>query len=247
MNAETGAEVLGNDAEPRQRLTRALAAESRNALARVSLATSEMARFDGPPRWQEMIGTIQEAVRDIDGLLDTIGGLAAPLPNPPDPAAAEGDFGTGLAEALARIEPILLARGITIHVQPFSQEPLPSRLPAPVLTRLLMAFLRLGLSRTDRGVVVQLIGEADEGLVSLHWGPAPGSASGDAPAAPADSFVSASLLEVEAQWAQWGGWIECEAEPNRLRLCWPLPGWENGLDRGARAGSEGSSGGSSHV
>ena len=229
MSRMEAAEFGGEASEPRQRLTRALAAESRNALARVSLAASEIARFEGPPRLQEMVAKIDEAVRDIDGLLDNIDGLAA---SPPGGAAdrlpsggTAGDFGTGLAEALARIEPVFIARGISTQVQPFPEGPRLSAIPAPVLMRLFLSFIRLGLARTERGGVVQLSGEFRDALVSLRWRSAPGLASA-LPFAdgPADGPAAASLLEVEAGWAQWGGWIETEAEENALRLCLPLHG-----------------------
>ena len=58
--------------EARQTLTRVLASESRNALARVELAASEIERFETSPSLRGRVGTIRAAVAEIDGLLSKI-------------------------------------------------------------------------------------------------------------------------------------------------------------------------------
>jgi len=78
MTNNTSRAPQREDESTRETLTRILAIESRNALARVELAASELSRFESTPAAVDRISTIHQAVDQIDGLLEKIDLLASP-------------------------------------------------------------------------------------------------------------------------------------------------------------------------
>lgn len=204
-------------AEPRRRLTHALAFESRNALARVELAASELTRFDATPGLKHRIETIHEAVSEIDSLLGTIGALSAQTGPVPLVPGDESDLGEALSRALKRIESTLGARGVRLEVDSDEASSMPSPIPAPTLVRLLFAFLRLGLSSAERGDVVALGVVSSGADVRLDWR----RMKRVNRRADLDRLLSLQL-DVEAQWAEWGGVVELDESLDLLRLRIPI-------------------------
>lgn len=202
--------------EPRQRLTHALANESSNALARVELAASELSRFGGTPHMQGMVETIRNAVGEIDAFLGTIRALSnCPREGPVGDNEAS-HYGPALSGALHRIETTLAARGVTLHVSLWETEPSPRRIPGATLERLIFAFLRLGLSTAERGEGIRLDAIQDEQSIGLEWqGPGIRGSAFDS------GLVLSHQLDVEAQWAEWGGHLLIDEAAHRLRLIIP--------------------------
>lgn len=203
MEAEVSSEMsttARTQSQTREILTHALSIESRNALARVELAASELSRLEATPRMHSMLETIHDAVGEIDGLLGKIGLLSANRTRPRWPAI---DAAQVLEEVLERVAPTLAARELTLasQVDDLSLAELRLALPEPAFARLLMSFFRTGLSEFDRGddLVIEARGEAQGILVSLRA---------------ADSLRSAgelavrevaARLELETHLAEWGG------------------------------------------
>jgi hypothetical protein len=131
--AETGGALV---------LQRILALAGRNALARVELAASELDRLESSPAARERLGAIRSAVDELDGVLHEIERLASP---PLDPVPAEGSpLARTWNRLVDRLAPTLDARGIGVERLGEGDEPLVA-LPALVLERILLAFLRLAI------------------------------------------------------------------------------------------------------
>jgi hypothetical protein len=86
----------------------------------------------------------------------------------------------------------------------------------PTLARLLFAFLRLGLALSDRGDVVHLEGTSDAKEFGLEWRTARGFARDRS-----EQAMASLGLEIEAQWAEWGGRIRFDDAAGVLRLVLP--------------------------
>ena len=115
MNADFGSFSFseeGSDPGQRRALTRALASESRNALARVELAASELARHELTPGVAGRVATIRAAAEEIDTLLAKID-LLSNAERLPDRETA--DFGWIARSVLARLTPSLEARGLVLN------------------------------------------------------------------------------------------------------------------------------------
>lgn len=104
----------GGEASARETLMRVVASESRNALARVELAASELARFETSPSQKGRVDTIREAVSEIDLLLGKIDLLS-------DPRRSEDTTGSDLVEVGRRvfsgIADVMSARGLSFDRQ----------------------------------------------------------------------------------------------------------------------------------
>ena len=205
---------LRSKTDSRDVLTHALALESRNALARVELAASEIGRFEATPRLRGMLETIHEAVGEIDSLLGTIGRLSSIDELPVVRGIA---MTLPFERVLARLVPALRARGIelvpTLDVNALCSAT--CRIPEPSLERLLLAFLRLGLAQTQRGDVLRLDAhcEASEVVVEL-WRETTSSVVSHS------QWTPELRLDVEAQLVEWAGCLEVDAA--RDRLCFRL-------------------------
>lgn len=124
-------------------LQRVLAIEGRNSLARVELAASELGRFDLSPAIQDRIGAIREAVGELDSLLDKIERLADPARRASP--REQSSLVQVLVPLLQRIAPALTARNIAVEQTGSCPETLLA-LPAPVLERLLLLWLRIAIA-----------------------------------------------------------------------------------------------------
>lgn len=129
-------------------LQRVLAIEGRNALARVELAASELGRFEVSPAIQDRISAIREAVGELDSLLDKIERLADPLRR--EAPREQSSLRQVLVPLLQRIAPALTARNIAVEPAGSWVET-PLALPAPVLERLLLLWLRIAIASFDEG------------------------------------------------------------------------------------------------
>lgn len=129
-------------------LQRILALAGRNALARVELAASELDRLESSPAARERLGAIRSAVEELDGVLHEIERLASPQ------AAVVPLEGAPLPRTwnalVARLAPTLGARGIEVERLGGELDALVA-LPALVLERILLAFLRLAVVSFDAG------------------------------------------------------------------------------------------------
>ncbi len=129
-------------------LQRVLAIEGRNALARVELAASELGRFEVSPAIQDRISAIREAVGELDSLLDKIERLADPVRR--EAPREQSSLRQVLVPLLQRIAPALTARNIAVE-QAGSWVETPLAMPAPVLERLLLLWLRIAIASCDEG------------------------------------------------------------------------------------------------
>lgn len=128
-------------------LQRVLALEGRNALARVELAASELGRFELSPAIQDRISAIREAVGELDGLLDKIERLADPARR--EAPREQSSLCQVLVPLLQRIAPALTARGIALE-QAGRWVETPLAMPAPVLERLLLLWLRIAIASFEQ-------------------------------------------------------------------------------------------------
>lgn len=127
-------------------LQRILALAGRNALARVELAASELDRLESSPAARERLGAIRSAVEELDGVLHEIERLASPQAAP---VPLEGASLPRTWNALvARLAPTLGARGIEVE-RLGGEADARVALPALVLERILLAFLRLAVVSFD--------------------------------------------------------------------------------------------------
>ncbi len=200
-------------AASRKVLSEALALEARNALARIELAASELDRLDGSPRLAERLETIHEAVREVDGVLGTLGLLGSgPLRPPTGPAFEPDDVAR---RVLSRVASTLVARGLDVRLG----EPAPSTscpVPEATLERLLLALLRLGARERERGARLTLSTVAREGRFEVTL-----CSESDRFGEPATRPGGSLGLELEAQLAEWDGVLESDAAAG-LRLALPL-------------------------
>jgi len=127
-------------------LQRVLALEGRNALSRVELAASELARLEASPAYRDRIVAIRDAVIELDGVLDKIERLSDPQRGR---AQGEGVRLEPIWEALAeRVAPTLAARGVVLRWDSGWNEA-PLALTGPVLERLLLAALRVAVAALE--------------------------------------------------------------------------------------------------
>lgn len=204
--------------EPRQRLMNALALESRNALSRVELAASELGRGETRPRDQAMLATIHEAVEELDDHLGRIRALsldAFALVADVNPQTVLGD---ALSQAIQRIDATLAARGVFLDVEPWTADTPRVAIPEATLTRLFFAFLRLGLGLAERGDRVRVTAALSSGAPTLSW------LNESSSATPLQwEELAARRLDVESQWAEWGGRLAVDSATGALHLSFDGP------------------------
>ncbi len=148
------------DESTREALTRILAIESRNALARVELAASELSRFESTPAAVDRISTIHQAVSQIDELLGKIDLLASPALATSWPAVDVEEVWQRIRK---RLDPTLAARGIRFQAasepaavaqstgtEPVVKTEIRVEMPEAALESILYALLRVVLAATLR-------------------------------------------------------------------------------------------------
>jgi hypothetical protein len=196
----------------RDAVTHVLALESRNALARVELAASELARFDANPAMQEMLETIGDAVGELDVLLAKIGLLWSPGSGR---QARSIEVDEVMSRVVERLGPALDARGVRVRAESGAGVCSLS-LAASAFERLLLAFLRLGLLACERGESLTLETRRESEEIAIALGRTEGdSKGGPLPLDPAHRF------ELEVALAECGGRLTIAQETGEL--CFRLP------------------------
>ena len=189
--------------ENREALTRILSTESRNALARVELAASELSRFEVSPSQLERIDAIRSAVEEMDGLLGKIDLLA----NPRRPrSSGRVDLCEAAASVLGRLAPALEARGLVFEAASLGS--LSQKAPLTIsLTRASLDEILCGLVSVAGGIfLVESRVEVDvaavgttAGRFSLKGAKQEGSVSDSS----AEHYET--RLELELKLAEWRG------------------------------------------
>ena len=207
-------DLAAGEESKREALTRLLAIESRNALARVELAASELGRFETTPSAADRLATIHHAVDQIDSLLAKIDILASPRNASSWPAICVADIWQRIRE---RLGSTLEARGIELilDLPPDGEGPGRSprlEMPEPVLESIFYAGLRLVLASTDRDqrLCVEWVPGTNElrvGLRLLHSVGDQGMTERRSLEVPRDDF-----LELEVQLAEWRGSLVLSSE-----------------------------------
>ena len=219
MTGKAGTPRLREGESTREALTRILAIESRNALARVELAASELSRFESTPAAVDRISTIHHAVDQIDGLLEKIDLLASPPIETRWLAIEVESVWQSIRERLA---PTLAARGIR-----FRQDredgartmDVRIEIPEPVLESILCALLRVVLAAVERDQELRFELEHVPNGICAALAVLPS----------ADGRLRLEIdredwFELEVQLAEWGGTlaIDTEASPDRLQIFLPV-------------------------
>jgi len=189
--------------ETRQTLTRVLASESRNALARVELAASEIERFESSPSLKGRVGTIRAAVEEIDGLLSKID-LLADLRSHADHAPV--DFVAVSRVALSRFLRVLAARGIVfegdLSVEPVSDHALFVALPEAALEAMIFGLARLATQTLRASESVGVSFRVEDGCACLVFH-VPRNGLEDS--ADAHAIRRVARLELDVSVATWSG------------------------------------------
>ena len=224
MKGDVGLRASDQDESAREALTRILAIESRNALARVELAASELSRFESTPAVADRVSTIHQAVHQIDSLLAKIDVLASP-PIENHWTAVEVD---GVWRKIRdRLDPTLMARGIRFtedsKAQPGSESgdefriaageldvldsDAPSHqvhMPEAALESILCALLRVVLAATERDQALRF--DVDSASNGIRIGlTVVGSNSALCPEFPMERQ---DWFDLEVQLAEWGGTVD---------------------------------------
>lgn len=220
MSAPSAGPVAGSaDASQRGALTRALASESRNALAQVELAASELARSDLPPGLAGRVRAIRSAVDEIDGLLGKIDLLSDPSLVPDRVAVDVREVARGV---FARLAPTLEARGVRLEWGAPSSSPggFGAPISAPMLEALCVGLARLaaGATRADETLRIAVVERTEHVCVIAGGGPG----SRGAALEPNDR------LELEVALAEWGGQLLVGEDPTRFELGLALPRSDSG-------------------
>ena len=207
------------DDATRSALTRVLAIESRNALARVELAASELSRFGATPSAFDRISTIHHAVAEIDEYLAKIDVLAAPKFLTCLPAIEIDEIWLGIRK---RLDPILRARGIAFHevdeLAVASHLEPTVEMPRSSLEAILYALLRLVMGPTGQNLTLSFEALVDDSDIRISL---------TATAREADrsdwDISREERLELEVQLAEWGGSVEFVSTHDRDGVQLRLP------------------------
>lgn len=199
-------------------LQRALALDGRNALARVELAASELQRLGLSPAGLDRVDSIRGAVGELDALLDQIERIAERTRRRESSSVAR--LGPIVEAVLARVAPVLAARGIALACA----EPMVERavaLSPAVVERLLLTALRTSLSAAGwnerehgaPGARVEITsreeGEAIAVELAIH----------SAPRSERATLEHAAQVELDVALAEWGGGSRFDATDACL-TCW---------------------------
>lgn len=133
----------------RATLTRALASESRSALARVELAASELERSGLAPALGGRVATIREAVSELDALLGKID-LLSDLDRVPDRVGV--DLARVARSVVQRLSPGLRARGVELVWEDGARDDaLAVGVPQPTVELLCLGLVRLVVGAVSPG------------------------------------------------------------------------------------------------
>lgn len=207
-------------------LQRVLALEGRDVLSRVELAASELDRFALAPALGERIASIREAVAELDAVLDKIERLADPLRR--ERPRGEARFDAVFGAIRERIAPALAARGIVLDGPGEGEASRAIAIPAPVLERLLLLWLRTviqafaGEEALDEGRSGALVFVLE---LDLHGDALDLSLRPQAPRWTNPLRIErAAQTELDVALAEWGARAEHVAEGNAAprRLSLPL-------------------------
>lgn len=202
---------------PREALTRVLAIEGRNALARVELAASELSRFEATPAVRARIETIRCAVDEIEGLFSKIDLLSTPRSEEHWPAV---DVEEAFRAVESRISVTLEARDVKLRWLGVDEGGEQTRLeiPAATLERLFVALIRLGLnmSRGAGEFVMQAMPDGE--LVSITL-----TLPRDSQRRTANTAAREARVELDVQLAEWGGLCVLHDDESSTRLVLSLP------------------------
>lgn len=127
-------------------LQRVLALAGRNALARVELAASELDRLEATPAARDRLGVIRAAVDELDGVLHEIERLSNP--RRADPQLAGASLPQTWNAIVERLAATFAARDLEVEALRDGAST-GVALPALVLERVLLAFLRLAIGSLD--------------------------------------------------------------------------------------------------
>lgn len=203
----------------RDSLTGVLAREGRNAVARVELVASELARLATAPAIAERLDTIRQAVAEVDGLLGKIELLAQPAVDPPSLATAIDPV---WRRVVGRLAAVLATRDLRLSPEPVGT-PATVRLSDKGLEAVLLSALRWALARTpeQRGVWTLAVSEEEDAVrLGLGFEPDPGvdaEARSEGVAA-AEGTSAGARVELELLLAESGGAIVEEGA-----AVWRLP------------------------
>lgn len=196
--------------QARDALTQVLALESRNALSRVELAASELARLDTNPAMRDRLDTIRDAVGELDVLLGKLGLLWSAR-------SGQGirllDVDGMVDRVLARLMPTLQARGIEVELDAGAGR-VGLGLTPGALERLLFGFLRLVLASFDRDGVLRLETRQAAGGLEVAW-----RREGTGGSVSTGSADPARRLELELQLAECDGSLMLSGDGQAL-LFW---------------------------
>lgn len=202
-------------ADARGALTRALASETRNALARIELAASEIGRFAGARSLGLRVDTIHSAVAEIDGLLqklDVVSGLCADRP------AAECRLHDVLRGVVARVVPVMRTRGLLLEWHE-SETPAGTEtvaLSAAATESILFGLLGVVANACETPGLLELSVLREGAFVGLVLSP-PDGAMG----VRLSSRAEALQLELDVELAEWAGRSEIDLATRRLAVWLP--------------------------
>ncbi len=195
-SARTGAADGARADRLRGALARRLTADGHDALARVELAASELARLDVPPSARARVDTIRDAVLEIDDLLVRLDRVASPGLRRVARATPLSPVWTDLR---ARMRSALAARDVRLEpIEPNSCLALP--IARPVLERILLGLLRGALVAAAPGEALTLaVRHVPGGLeIGLRRDETRVQHRGM-------NIPTAQRLELELELAEWGG------------------------------------------
>jgi len=213
--------AFGAEEETRQTLTRVLASESRDALARVELAASEIERFETSPSLRGRVGTIRAAVAEIDALLSKID-LLSDLDRHADHGAV--DFVSVCRAAIARVGHVMSARGVVFEAAEneglaSSGEALVS-MPAAALESMVFGLARLATHARGATESVEYSFHRREGFACLSLCVRAEQGTRNAQHV---AFDRVAKLELDVDVAEWSGHLVTKEGPGFRDVGFALP------------------------
>jgi len=215
--------------DPRAALTRALALETRNALARIELAASEIDRFGRAPALRLRVETIHSAVSEIDALLeklDVVSTLAPPI------GLEATDLDEVLRRVASRVAPVLRARGLVLErvEEARADGTVCVALPEAVVESIVLGLLGVVSATVETPGLVEMrcTLAGSEAVVEL-------TASVDPGAPPLGPRAEALQLELDVELAEWGGRSDIDPMRGTCYVALPAPCPPKDADRGGEA------------
>lgn len=203
-------------------LERLLASEGRNALSRVELAASELARGEWPPVFVERILSIREAVAELDGVFEKLERLARPAREGLGAEASE--FASVWQAVSARVGPVLAVRGIRLVAVPAVSCSCVA-MPATALERILLLALRTlaaawGEEARGRAPTISIVPRMTECEAMLEIGLL---VEGVGTRPTSERVARGARLELDVALAEWNGISTVRPSEEGLELGLHLP------------------------